>query len=346
MTKAVTIQSIAAQLNLSRNTVAKALNGHHVPERTRLLVLKKAQEMGYKSLNSTVIESNKRYRLLLVSGKPISSMSYFVSLVKGIDDYCYANNYDFFQYTYNIAKTSFDSFAEYVKQLNVDGIVAIECFDKEFVNKLLDLGKPICFNDFTAADVNDKSNYDIITTNDEKSICDVVNLLYRKYKVKNFTFVGDYKHCLSFKERYFGMLRGLLNIQGIHSKKDDILCNDETFDYGDANAIANEIAQLKYKTDCYVCCNDFVARNVCKALESLNLRVPQDAMIVGFDNVAESVAFNPQITSFSIDKELLGKETIRTLISRIENHDTPSRMVTVRTAMMLRESTERDTDAE
>ena len=35
MKRAVTINDIAEQLNLSRNTVAKVLNGHYVPESTR-----------------------------------------------------------------------------------------------------------------------------------------------------------------------------------------------------------------------------------------------------------------------------------------------------------------------
>jgi len=48
MKKAVTIKDIAEQLNLSRNTVAKALNGQYVPESTREAVLKKAREMNYK----------------------------------------------------------------------------------------------------------------------------------------------------------------------------------------------------------------------------------------------------------------------------------------------------------
>lgn len=298
--------------------------------------------MGYKSLNVSGVEiTDRKLRILLVSGKPISSMGYFVALVKGIENFCFEHNYEFFQYTYNLATTTFDRFAEYVRQLNVDGIVAIECFDKHFVNKLLDLGKPVCFHDFTASDVNNKNNYDIISTNDEKSVCDAVKLLYHRYKVGNFTFVGDRKHCLSFQERYMGMLKGILSTRGAHSRKSDILCDDESFDYGDANAIANEILQLKHKPDCYVCCNDFVARNVCNALAAINIRVPQDALVVGFDNVAEATAFQPQITTFSIDKELLGRETMRALIRRIETPSLPSRTITLTTTMILRDSTKR-----
>ena len=342
MRKAVTIKSIAEQLNLSRNTVAKALNGQYVPEKTRELVLKKAQEMNYKSLNVKHIEiGSKRYRILLVSGKPLNNMNYFVPLVKSIENSCFEKNYEFFQHTYNVNRTSFSNFADYVKELHPDGIIAIECFDKNFIGKLINLGIPICFNDFTSFDVNYNQNYDIISTNDEKSVCDIVKLLRNRYKLTNFTFVGDHRHCLSFHERHMGMIKGIFNSTGDHSRKDDILCSDESFDYGDPDAIKTEILKLKHRPECFICCNDFVARNVCNALKSLNMRIPQDALVVGFDNVSEATAFTPEITTFSVDKEFLGRETLRTLIHRIENPYIPSRMITVNTNLILRESTYR-----
>ena len=137
------------------------------------------------------------------------------------------------------------------------------------------------------------------------------------------------------------MLKGIVSSKGVHSKKDDILCSDENFDYGNPNAIKTEILKLKYKPECFICCNDFVARNVCNALKSLNTHIPQNALVVVFDNVSEATAFSPKITTFSVDKDFLGRETMRTLIHRIENPDIPSRMITVNTKIILRESTDR-----
>lgn len=342
MKKAVTIKDIAEQLNLSRNTVAKALNGQYVPEKTRELVLKKAQEMNYKCLNLNHIEmGGKKYRILLVSGKPLNNINYFIPILKGIENYCYERNYEFFQYTYNLHRTPFASFSEYVDELHPDGIVAIECFDKNFIAKLISLGKPICFNDFTASDLNCAQSYDIISTNDEQSVCDAVKLIRSKYKLTNFTFVGDHRHCMSFHERHMGMVKGIFSSKGEHSRKDDILCSDESFDYGNPEAIKTEILKLKQRPDCFICCNDFVARNVCNALKSLGVRIPQDALVVGFDNVSEATAFSPEITTFEVDKEFLGRETLRTLVHRIENPGIPSRMITVGTNLILRGSTER-----
>ena len=70
MKRAVTIKDIAEELNLSRNTVAKALNGQYVPEKTRALVLEKAAEMHYKSLNlHAEAISGPKYRILLVTAQ-------------------------------------------------------------------------------------------------------------------------------------------------------------------------------------------------------------------------------------------------------------------------------------
>ena len=342
MKKAVTINDIAQRLNLSRNTVAKALNGQYVPEATRERVLSAAKEMNYKSLNASHAEDGaKRYKILLVSGKPLNNINYFVPLVQSIENFCYERNYEIFQHTYNVNKTPFYNFLNYIKELNPDGIVAIECFDRNFIAKLINIGKPLCFVDFTAFDMSLPARYDVITTDDEKAVCDMVKYLINNYRIDSFAFVGDKKHCLSFHERYMGMLKGIFNCKLEHSKKNDILCNNESFDYGNAEAIKTELLKLRTRPQAFICCNDFVARNVCNALKSLNVKIPEEAMVVGFDNDSDATAFKPEITSFSVDKHLLGTETLRTLISRMENPDIPSRTITVSTEVILKTSTGR-----
>lgn len=343
MKRVVTIKDIAEQLNLSRNTVAKALNGQYVPAKTRELVLKKAQELNYKSLNSSIQEADRKpYRILLVSGKPLNNINYFVPLIKSVENYCFDNNYELFQYTFNAARMPFMDFAAYVKELKPDGIIAIECFEKDFINRLLNLGKPICFNDFCTPHIPESANFDIIGVDDEQAVYKVVHYLNKKYKISKFAFVGDFLHCRSFYERYMGMFKALLNTRITHLKSDDILCNDLRLDYGDVNAVKTEILKLKTQPDCFVCCNDFIARTVCKALASLDINVPRQTMVVGFDNVSDAYALNPTITSFAVDKDFLGKETMRTLIHRIENPSTPSRIISVSTKLILRTSTNRD----
>ena len=57
--KKVTIQDIAAEMGLSRNTVAKALNGGLVSPQTRHAVVQKAWQMGYTKLDENLVEEVK-----------------------------------------------------------------------------------------------------------------------------------------------------------------------------------------------------------------------------------------------------------------------------------------------
>lgn len=343
MKKAITIKSIAEELNLSRNTVSKALNGQYVPKKTREIVLKKAQELNYKSLSLKNAEmSDKKYHILLVSTRPLNSINYFISLVSSIENYCYERNYELFQYIYNSRESNFKRLSAYIKELNVDGIVAIECFDKEFISKLLQLDIPVCFHDFAHTSQSFIPTYDVVCTNDEQAVSSFIKSLYKKYKSTRFTFVGDNRHCQSFRKRYTGMLLGLRNSKIPHNPSDDINLSEESFDYGNIMALKEEISKINPLPEVFVCCNDFVARNVCFALKSMRIAVPENALVVGFDNAAESYSLSPALTTFSIDRQFLGAEIMRVLIDRIENKSIPTRFITISTSLIVRQSTERE----
>lgn len=342
MKKAVTIQSIAEALHLSRNTVSKALNGQYVPEKTRELVLRKAQEMNYKSLSTLNLDSSgKKYRILLVSAKPLNNISFYISLISSIETYCFERNYELFQYIFNNRKNSFARLSAYIKELHVDGIVAFECFDRDFITKLLKLELPVCFHDFAHTTQTFGQNHDIICTNDEQAISGYVKRLHKMYQVSRFSFVGDNRHCHSFRKRYTGMLLGLRNAKIYHNPIEDINLSEEQFDYGNTEALLNEIKKLKKLPEVFICCNDFVARNVCMALKTMNIEIPDQALVVGFDNAAESYSLSPTLTTFSLNKQFLGAEILRTLISRIEDKSIPSRLITISTDLIIRESTKK-----
>ncbi len=342
MKKAVTINEIADQLGMSRNTVAKALNGKYVPEKTRELVLGKARELNYKSLGVGIASSgDKHRRILLFSVKPLAGMKFFVPIIRGVENLCFAEGYELYQYSFNPAVTSFTAVADYIKKTEIDGIIAAETFDKEYAVKLLNLDKPICFIDFSATSTPIIGNYDIVETANTRPVYELTRQLHRQYGTTKFCYVGDYTHCLSFEERYFGMIQALAIDKIEHSPRDDIFKSDN-FNYGSEVALKAEIIKLRNVPECFICCNDFVARAVCNALKSLNIDVPNKCFVVGYDNVAEACSAHPQITSFGSNKEFIGAEAMRTLITRMQSDNTiPTRIITVRAKVVYRESTER-----
>jgi DNA-binding LacI/PurR family transcriptional regulator len=68
--------------------------------------------------------------------------------------------------------------------------------------------------------------------------------------------------------------------------------------------------------DGVVCTNDGVALGILKAAEKLNLKVPEDIKIVGFDNSSISQYSNPPITSVELNSDEIGKIVVDMLLAK------------------------------
>lgn len=340
MRKAVTIKDIAESLNLSRNTVAKALNGKYVPNATRELVINKAKELNYKSMNSELkhTNDNKNYRILLLSGKPLSNINFFFPIIKGIENYCYNHDFELFQYTFNNELSSYEHLKDNIEAYKVDGIISIESFEKEIISSLLHLKKPVCFIDFTVGKIHKEFGYDIIQTNNRESFYQITRDLIKKKKITRFTFVGDPYHCQSFQERYLGMIEALY-LSGIEHHKNDDIIKRNNFDISYLENFKAEFYKLRKTPQCIMCCNDYVARVVTQSLIKLNYRVPEDIMVVGYDNAQESVSEYPHITTVTMNKEHIGIEAIKKVIERIKNPNSPISITTIDAEIIYRDTT-------
>ena len=90
--KKVTIQDVARELNLSRNTVARALNNSEtVAYETRYMVIEKACEMGYLKVSPSVLNEFRLHgdrgepkTILVIARREISV--FWNSIIMGISD--------------------------------------------------------------------------------------------------------------------------------------------------------------------------------------------------------------------------------------------------------------------
>lgn len=95
----------------------------------------------------------------------------------------------------------------------------------------------------------------------------------------------------------------------------------------------------KYNPDAIVCSNDVAALNLSKTLAKLNVSIPEDIMLVGFDDVVEAGRMNPPLTSIRQPCFELATMAFRTLLERIDNPDLPPRQILLDTSLVVREST-------
>lgn len=338
MKKTVTVSDIADALNLSRNTVSKALNGKHVPTKTRNMVLHAAIEMGYKgyklAASSEVSLGQKKF--LILSSRLLMNINYYISVLKGIEESL--TNYDIELLQFNITNSdSFSKFKRYLENNTVDGIICIEFFESDYIAELLQLEPNVIFLDFPLCNTVLDGKYDVILPESHHEIKNYCMKLIQEENCHTFGFVGDYRHCLSFYERFTGM-REALFLSGLPVDLQYCILKEDSSPY-DSPTLIQALTELSALPDCFVAANDTIALNLLTALRQLKVSVPEKVKVIGFDNIAEAKRSNPPLTSVNVNKAALGKKIITQLLDRISNPAQASQIIHITSKIIIRSST-------
>lgn len=349
MATRVTIQDIASELQLSRNTVSKAINNTGVlADATREKILRKAAEMGYKQFaylplfqedtakaaGSSILPSDKREIAMLTT--QFLSSSHFSSMM--LDRF--QSEIDHLHSGMTIHRISPIELKEKKLPSSLDiqrtaGIICFEVFDYDYAQMLCDLDVPLLFVDTPVMDMRPPLKADRLYMENRIEIQNAVAHMVQRGK-KRISFAGDKNHCQSFFERYmaykdameyFGLTEGLSTCAMPSGQQNYPVSLYET------------IRRFKTMPDAFVCANDFVAMDLVKALNELGYSVPDDIWVCGFDDSQEASYFAPRLTSIHIHEQIMGYTAANLLMTRIEEPSLNYRTVYTETNLILREST-------
>lgn len=303
MATRVTIQDIASELQLSRNTVSKAINNTGVlADATREKILRKAAEMGYKQFaylplfqegaaktaGLSILPSDKREIAMLTT--QFLSSSHFSSMM--LDRF--QSEIDHLHSGMTIHRISPIELKEKKLPSSLDiqrtaGIICFEVFDYDYAQMLCDLDVPLLFVDTPVMDMRPPLKADRLYMENRIEIQNAVAHMVQRGK-KRISFAGDKNHCQSFFERYmaykdameyFGLTEGLSTCAMPSGQQNYPVSLYET------------IRRFKTMPDAFVCANDFVAMDLVKALNELGYSVPDDIWVCGFDDSQEASYFSP-----------------------------------------------------
>ena len=349
MATKVTIQDIANELQLSRNTVSKAINNTGVlADATREKILRKAAEMGYKQFaylplfqedtakaaEHSILPSDKREIAMLTT--QFLSSSHFSSMM--LDRFQSEINHLHSGMTIHRISPIELKEKKLPSSLNIQctaGIICIEVFDYDYAQMLCDLDVPLLFVDTPVMDMRPPLKADRLYMENRIEVQNAVAHMVQRGK-KRISFAGDKNHCQSFFERYmaykdaveyFGLTEGL---------------NTCAMPSGQQNypvSLYETIRRFKTMPDAFVCANDFVAMDLVKALNELGYSVPDDIWVCGFDDSQEASYFAPRLTSIHIHGQIMGYTAANLLMTRIEEPSLNYRTVYTETNLILREST-------
>lgn len=339
MRNSVTIQDLANALGMSRNTVSKALNGKHVPNKTRYAVISAAIEMGYKGYKLAAASegsSLNQKRFLILSSRLLMNINYYIYVLRGIEEALTDYDIELVQFSIPNA-SSFSRLKNYLGENKVDGIVCIEFFVEEYINELLYLNIPLVFLDFPFTQQAIRGHYDIVLPESRDAVRTYCTHLIQEENCKTFGFVGDYRHCRSFYERYAGMIEAQF-ICGLDVHPEYSILHDDAMSYS-SELLYEKLQSMPVLPDCFFAANDSIALNLLTALKMHKTNVPKNIKVVGFDNIPDSKNSSPPLTTFNVNKIALGKQITEILLNRIKNPTHANSLIYIASKLIIRSTT-------
>lgn len=354
MATRVTIQDIADELGVSRNTVSKAINNTGIlAETTREKVLKKAIEMGYKQFSYVNIS-----KLEMEDSAPVSTdkreIALFTSNFIGNSHFA-STMLDKFQRELSVLGYSFTMHrlqeheikqlllpASYVEERTA-GIICIEMFDFNYCSMLSALDTPVLFVDSPVYNQNGPLKADHLYMDNQSNIRRFVREMADRGR-KRIGFIGDIRHCQSFFERYMGY-RSAMFLLGLPCPEDCCITGNKSNiknpgfeEYREY--LLEEIEKIDKLPDVFICANDFIAVDTLKVFKKLGVSVPKDVYLCGFDDSPESKVTSPSLTTVHIHSQIMGFSAVHLLMSRIKEPSLNYRTIHTETSLIFRESTE------
>lgn len=329
----VTIYDVAKEMGCSPATVSLALkNDTRVSQKTREKVHKVAREMEFQpSYFGRSLITGKSNSIKVVV--PDIHNPVFANIVDGIEQYIDKTDYHvLLDVTYNNKEKELNSFNSLLDK-KVDGVIISPIYENEVTeyirDKNIDTEKIIYVG-------TSSSNYDKIhyCTSDSKkgAYLGVKNMLAQG--CKSVAFIAPIvakRQGLRRKEGYFEALEEF----GIAKDEDLIITCGQ--DFSKIYAKTYKLLQVK-KPDGIFCLYDYAAIPVMKAVADMGLRIPQDLMVTGYDNIDIGPFLDKPLTTVDPHQKELGYSSAELLLQMLQGRQCPTENI-IEPTMVIRETT-------
>ncbi|GHU06115.1 LacI family transcriptional regulator [Spirochaetia bacterium] len=336
--KKITMNDIAKHLGISINAVSLALNDRKgVSEDTRKKVLEAAQTMGYPDKKTRYAKTFRSHHLCVLmqdiySGGPGFYGEILHSLVKEARNYYY----DILLQHFNDANMIIP---DCISSHRVVGIIVLGKIADHNIRALMSF--PLVIIDHAPRTMN----FNCIRTDNISGGFMAASYLIDKGFSK-IGFFGDPSYTISVRERYYGFLEALyhkaivdFNQTDAYVKRYSLLDKVEPLIMNmDALSISKILQKKKALPEAYFCSNDQAAVTMIHALGQMNIKVPDDISVIGFDNGVLAEKVIPRLTTINVNRELMGKKAVERMQRLIEGEGGEAEHTVLEVALVERAS--------
>lgn len=285
----LTINDIARLCSVSKGTVNRAIhNKPGINIETKERILQTIRDCGYEpNYFATSLATGKSNSVGLIV--PNISNVYFSDLYTKIEDLCYRKKLIAeLSLSNDDSKRESDYIQSYIKR-NVSGIILFPVSsDSTELNRAVEAGIPVV----CVLNVPQHSKVSVVKIDDYQGVYRMVRELIAAGH-RRIAYVDGYCH---FDQNYnrqincdrIAAYRAALEEAGIAVKEEYMLLFDhEAYKTGDTS-IVERILALEERPTAVVCHHDRMAIWMYRKLSDCGIRIPDDMVLAGFDDLAET----------------------------------------------------------
>lgn len=329
----IRIQDIAATAGVSNATVSRVLNNHSVVNaETYRKVVDAMNTLGYShTLNVRSPNDKDTSPDLIILSLPTISNPFYNEITIGAQ-----NAAQRFGYRVLISNTALDSdglnqLISLIKSNRVAGVITLNSMTSMELERLCAITNVVQCCEFC-------EGYDVpyVSIDDYQATRTALNHLYSHGR-KDIAFINGplgYKYARHRQNSYVDFMR-----EHHLPIREDRIIQLSSVDFSIGVASITQLLSQSSPPDAIFAISDVLAGAAIKVAKKYGLRVPQDLMVIGFDNIDISSMCDPTITTINQPKSQMGYMACELLIEKISNPDVPVKQILLDTELIVREST-------
>lgn len=331
-----TIYDIADASGYSAATVSRALNHpEQVRSETRQSIQKIAEEMNFskRSYKETFHRQVPEYKSKnMLVNLPSLRNPFYGEIVEGANSAASRHGCHLLIDTFNITEFNVDSFLFLLDSLQISGVILMRSMSESLLLKLRKEIPIIQCSEYNASvpDVSYVSIDDVsaeyqatkyaLSTNHIKIAFLTINLNYHfaQRRMNGFLMAAE-QASLKIPSRFIIQI--------------------PQFDFNMAYNAALKLLSASERPDAIIAISDIFAAACIKAAAFLHIRVPEDLIVIGFDNIDIANTTYPSITTIDQPQYQLGYTAFEVLLSEAESPKLSKQQIFLPAELIIRQST-------
>lgn len=326
------LADVARSANVSVATVSRHLNNHiQLPDATVARIRRAIDELGYQpNPHARSLSRGRSETLGLVV--PDITNPYFARLAAAVEREAARRGYGL---TLCASLNTQDREREYLARLSrtgVDGIIFVSnhADDGSLREPIQVSGRRIVILDEDIAGVTASK---VFIDNQQGGFLAGRHLLDMGHR--RIAFFGGPEAMRSTQERLAGVRRAIADA-GIEATVSDIYCGDYSPEHG--RACAERLLATRSAATALLVSSDQIMIGALEIFRRADLRIPAQLSVIGFDDIAPFILFDPPLTSIRQPVDALGRRAVDLLIRGLEGEPVEDVIEHLPVELVLRES--------